>query len=178
MPTYREELKRAMDYLATKNNTIFMGQAVAYEGTGMSNSFKDIDKSKLLELPVEEDLQLGMAIGMSLNNIVPICIFPRWNFLLLATNQIVNHLDKMETLLQGEYQGRVIIRTAIGSVSPLYPGPQHSGDFTDAFKLMCENINIIRIENKNEIFEVYSDAYDSNDKKSSIIIEQSDCYDQ
>ena len=54
-----------------------------------------ISLEKRIELPVFEETQMGMTLGMALNGSVPISIFPRWNFLILATNQIVNHLDKI-----------------------------------------------------------------------------------
>ena len=90
MRKYFDELKRSMDYLGSKHDTIFMGQAVEYAGTAMTNTLRDIDRGKLLEIPVNEDMQMGMANGLALNGYVPVSIFPRWNFLLLATNQIVN----------------------------------------------------------------------------------------
>ena len=95
---YFDELKRSMDWLAAKENTLFLGQAVEYAGTGMTNTLKDVDRSKLLEMPVNEDMQMGMTIGMALNGTGPISMYPRWNFLLLAANQLVNHLDKMNII--------------------------------------------------------------------------------
>ena len=38
-----------MDWLGSKDNTIFLGQAVACPGTAMSNTLKDISKKKLIE---------------------------------------------------------------------------------------------------------------------------------
>ena len=116
---YFDELKRSMDWLGQKDDTFFMGQAVTYAGTAMTNTLKDVDPEKLLELPVNEDMQLGMSTGMALNGSVPISIFPRWNFLILAANQIVNHLDKMKVMSSGGYDPKVIIRTGIGSQRPL-----------------------------------------------------------
>ena len=177
MTSYKEELTRSMDYLGAKNNSVFIGQAVSYEGTGMSKSFNNISISKLIELPVEEEFQLGLAIGMSFNNLIPICIYPRWNFLLLAVNQLVNHLDKVQELNGVNSASKVIIRTAVGSESPMYPGPQHIGDFTEAFKLMFKNISIHKLVSKNDIFETYRQAYERNDGVSSLIIALSDKYD-
>ena len=91
---YFDELKRSMDWLGKKNNTIFLGQAVACPGTAMSNTLKDINKKKLIELPVAEEMQMGMSFGMSLDGTIPISIYPRWNFLLCAINQLINHVDK------------------------------------------------------------------------------------
>jgi len=176
MTSYKEELTKSMNYLASKNNSVFIGQAVSYEGTGMSKTFSDIHRSKLIELPVEEEFQLGLAIGMSLNNLIPICVYPRWNFLLLAVNQLVNHLDKVQELNGSNSKSKVIIRTAVGSESPMYPGPQHTGDFTEAFKLMFKNISVHKLENKNDVFETYKNAFERDDGVSSLIIELSDRY--
>ena len=171
-----DELSRAMDLMGSHSNTIFVGQSVEVAGTAMRNTLLNVDESKLLELPVEEDFQLGLSIGMALTGFVPISIFPRWNFLLLATNQIVNHLDKLRDLTQNESPGKVIIRTGIGSKKPLHPGPQHTGDFTEAFKLMCPNINVVRLDSAESIFEEYQNAYDRSDGVSSLLIEWSDKY--
>lgn len=171
-----DEITRAMEYLGSQDDTIFMGQSVEVAGTAMRNSLLNVNPKRLLELPVEEDFQMGLSIGMALNGSVPISIFPRWNFLLLATNQIVNHLDKLQDLTQTENPGKVIIRTGIGSENPLHPGPQHTGDFTAAFKLMCQRINVIRLDSADLIFDEYQKAYERTDGVSSLLIEWSDKY--
>jgi pyruvate/2-oxoglutarate/acetoin dehydrogenase E1 component len=176
MAKYFDEILRAMDYLGSQKNTVFMGQSVEVAGTAMRNTLVNINSAKLIELPVEEDFQLGLSIGMALNGIVPVSIFPRWNFLLLATNQIVNHLDKLKDLTQSENPGKVIIRTGIGSVNPLHPGPQHTGDFTQAFKLMCPQLNVVRLDSSQTIFSEYQKAYERTDGVSSLIVEWSDKY--
>lgn len=173
---YFEELKKSMDWLGGKNDTIFLGQAVEYAGTAITNTLKDIDKSKLLEFPVNEDMQMGSSIGMSISGYHVVSIFPRWNFLLLATNQIVNHLDKIPLLSDVAYSPKLIIRTAIGSERPLHPQHQHVGDYCDIFKRMCPNINVIRLDEPDQIFDAYVQAYES--KKPSIIVEWGDFYNE
>ncbi len=171
-----DELSRSMEFLGNKENTVFIGQSVEVAGTAMRNTLLNIDSAKLLEMPVEEDFQMGLSIGMALSGLVPISIFPRWNFLLLATNQIVNHLDKLRDITQTEIPSKVIIRTGIGSEKPLYPGPQHTGDFTEAFKLMCRNINVVRLDSSDSIFDEYQKAYERSDGISSLLVEWSDKY--
>ena len=173
---YYAELKRSMEYLASKKDTIFIGQAVAYPGTAMSTTLKDIKKNKLIELPVFEETQMGMSIGLSLNNFVPITIYPRWNFLLLAVNQLVNHLDRMKAYSHGEYVPKAIIRTGIGSERPLHPQAQHVGDFSDGFKLILSNIEVIRLEEPEDIFPAYYKAYNRTDGKSTLVVEYGDYY--
>lgn len=165
-----------MKYLAEDSRTVFLGQAVAVQGTAMRQTLEEIDSNRLVELPVDEDFQMGMSIGMALRGKIPICIFPRWNFLLLATNQIVNHLDKLKELTQETTPPKVIIRTGIGSEKPLHPGPQHTGDFTEAFRHMCQSINIVRLDNKEDIFESYRVALERDDGVSTLLVEWSDKY--
>lgn len=178
MSRYFDELARSMEYISSFNDTIFIGQSVEVAGTAMRNTLLNVPSQKLLELPVEEDFQLGIAIGMSFVGLVPVSIFPRWNFLLLATNQVVNHLDKLNEMIQESQKSKVIIRTGVGSVSPLNPGPQHTGDFTDAFKLMCPNLNIVRLDSESVIFDEYRRAYERDDGVSTLLIEWSDKYNE
>ena len=167
-----------MNYLGSKDNTIFIGQAVADPGTAMSNTLKEIDKNKLFETPVFEEMQMGISIGYALNGFIPICIFPRWNFLILASNQIINHLDKIQNFSNDGYNPKVIIRTSIGSVRPLNPQSQHIGDFTEAFKKILKNIEIIRLDETEDIFDAYKHAYNRKDNKSTIIVEYGDYYNE
>ncbi|MEK6881771.1 MAG: hypothetical protein AABY22_19290, partial [Nanoarchaeota archaeon] len=136
-----------------------------------------INPSKKIEFPVMENTQLGVSIGMALNgNTVPISIFPRWNFLLCATDQLVNHLDKIKQYSHNEWIPKVIIRTSAGSEYPLYPGPQHVGNFSEAFRKMLTNIEIIELHEPEDIFPAYKKAYEREDGKSTILVEFADYY--
>ena len=68
---YFEELKKAMSLLAENPKTVFIGQAVEYEGTGLYDSLSHIPRTKRLELPVAEYLQSGLANGMAIEGMVP-----------------------------------------------------------------------------------------------------------
>jgi pyruvate/2-oxoglutarate/acetoin dehydrogenase E1 component len=138
---YFDELKRAMDWLGEKPDTLFLGQAVEYAGTAITNTLKDVSKDKLLEMPVNEDMHMGMTLGMALNGRVPISIFPRWNFLLLATNQLINNIDKY-SLMTG-VTPHIIIRVGKGSDKPLDPGHQHKGNYIEEFKSMLKTVEIL-----------------------------------
>lgn len=163
-----------MEFLGAQEDTLFLGQAVKYKGTAMRETLTTISEDKLIEMPVEEEMQMGLSIGLALNGFLPISIFPRWNFLLLATNQIVNHLDKLKELTQMAVPPKVIVRTGVGSVNPLDPGPQHKGDFTEAFKLMAPNLYIVRLETPKQVVEEYKRAYERTDGVSTILVEVSD----
>lgn len=165
-----------MAFLADDERVLFIGQAVAVPGTAMTNTLKNVSCDRLIELPVAEEMQMGIATGMALAGFVPVSIYPRWNFLLLAVNQLVNHLDKIPEISRGGFQPRVIIRTSIGSERPLHPQHQHVGDFTDAFRLMCKNVEVIRLEEPQDIFPAYQKALERTDGKSTLIVEYGDYY--
>jgi pyruvate/2-oxoglutarate/acetoin dehydrogenase E1 component len=180
MPEFRyyKELRRAMDYLAQDPRTVFIGQAVAVKGTAMTTTLVNVSDYKKLELPVAEEMQMGLSTGMALAGFVPVTFYPRWNFLLLAVNQLVNHLDKVKHMSRGGFQPKVIIRTGIGSIRPLNPQCQHLGDFTEAFRLMLTNVEVIRLEEPEQIFPAYQKALERTDGKCTLIVEVGDFYNE
>lgn len=165
-----------MEMLAGDPRVIFMGQAVEYAGTAMSNTLKDVPKEQLLEMPVFEDTQMGMTLGLALAGYIPVSIYPRWNFLVCATNQLVNHVDKIT--MMSDYKPRIIIRTGIGSERPLHPQHQHVGDYTDAYRLLCPNVDIIRLEEPRHVYDAYCTAYLRRDGKATILVEYGDYYNE
>ena len=176
MGKYFDELERTMQWLGQQPDTMFLGQAVEYKGTAMTNTLVNVPREKLLEMPVDEEMQMGITNGLAIGGTVPISIYPRWNFLLLAVNQLVNHLDRMPEFTHGEYVPKVIIRTGIGSERPLNPQAQHVGDFTDGFRQILHNIEIIRLEEPEDVFPAYEKAYTRTDGKSTLIVEYGDYY--
>jgi pyruvate/2-oxoglutarate/acetoin dehydrogenase E1 component len=173
---YFKELKKSMNYLGNKKDTIFIGQAVEVPGTAMSNTLKDIKKNKLLELPVAEDMQMGMTLGLSMEKNIPISIFPRWNFLLYGMNQLINHIDKFKVMCGNQITPKIIIRTSIGSQRPLHPQHQHIGDFSVAIQKMCTTIEIIKLKEPKDIFPAYKKAYKRKDGVNTILVEYGDYY--
>jgi pyruvate/2-oxoglutarate/acetoin dehydrogenase E1 component len=173
---YFDELKRSMEWLAEKEDTLFLGQAVEYPGTALTNTIANVDKSKLLEMPVNEEMQMGMTLGMALNGSVPVSFFPRWNFLILAANQLLNHIDKINIMSDGGYKPKIIIRTAIGSQRPLHPQHQHISDFTAGFKALCDYVDIIRLEEPHQVFNAYKYAYERTDNRPTLLVEWGDFY--
>ena len=175
---YFKELKKSMKYLSSNPKTRFLGQAVEVPGTAMSNTLKNIKKNKLIELPVAEEMQMGITTGMIMNGLIPISIYPRWNFLILAINQLVNHLDKLNEMTNNHYKSKAIIRTSIGSQRPLHPQSQHIGDFTKPIKMLSKNINVVKLNEPNQIFPAYKKALDRRDNVSTILVEYGDFYNE
>lgn len=161
-----------MELCAEQPRSVFVGQAVRFPGTAMFTTLKNVPMEKRVEFPVAEDMQLGFCTGMSLNGDFPIAIYPRINFLLLAINQLVLHLDKLP--LYSKYQPKVLVRTAIATDSPMNPGPQHLGDFTAAIQRMLDTVRVYSLEYSDEIVPAYREALKF--EGSSLIVEHTSKY--
>ena len=171
---YFSELKKAMSLLAEHPKTIFIGQAVEYEGTGLYDSLNHLPSNKRIELPVAEYFQTGLANGIAIEGMIPVSTYPRWNFLLMGADQIVNHLDKFKTMSNGKLQPKVIIRVAVGSERPVDPQCQHKGNFSDAFRLMLKNTEVIELIEPEDILPAYEKALNRTDGVNTILVEFAD----
>jgi|TARA_B100000787_G_scaffold169490_1_gene160828 pyruvate/2-oxoglutarate/acetoin dehydrogenase E1 component len=175
---YKEELIKSMTFLSKKKDTIFLGQSVSYSGNAIFNTLKDVPENKKIELPVFEDVQMGMSTGLAIKGFTPITCYPRFDFLILAMNQMVNHLDKIRHMSNKELKPRVIIRTSIGSKKPLNGGVQHTQDYTEIFKNILTEINVVLLNEPKQILKEYKKAYLRKDSVSTLMIENGDFYNE
>ena len=169
---YFYEMKRAMGMLADDPRTLFLFQDYGRIGLTLA----DVPEEKKIDLPVIEDAQMGFAIGLSLAGFVPISCYVRWPFLLLAANQLVNHLDKLEQMSDGGYKPKVLIRVGVGSTRPLDPGCQAIGDYTAAFRSMLTTVNVVTLNTSRKIVPAYAAALRS--AHSTILIEYGNSYEK
>lgn len=163
-------LNQAMRMLADAG-AFFIGQGVAADGVATYESFAGVPSGKRLETPVVEELQLGIGIGLAIQDptCLPVLVYPRIDFLLRAMDQLVNHLDKLPVMSCGQFVPKVIIRTRVGGRVPLDPGPQHSQDHSAAFALMLTTVDVRKITSPSAILPTYQAALDS--PRSSLIVE-------
>jgi|TARA_B110000459_G_C16388408_1_gene393099 pyruvate/2-oxoglutarate/acetoin dehydrogenase E1 component len=176
MKKYKEELIRSMNFLSKNKKVIFLGQSVKFSGNAIFNTLKEVDDKKKIELPVFEDVQMGISTGLALEGYIPVTCYPRFDFLILAMNQLVNHLDKIRQMSLNEFKPRVIIRTSIGSKKPLDGGVQHTQDYSKVFKDILTEVEVVNLTNPNKIFFEYKKALLRKDKKSTLLIENGDFY--
>lgn len=168
-----ELLSQAMLELANYSPmTIFIGQGVEYGGVATFKHLKYVPAAQRREFPVAEELQLGVSLGLSIVGYLPVSIFPRIDFLLRAADQLVNHLDKLEQMTVGRYRPKVIIRTRVGSRTPLDAGPQHTQDHTYALSQMLTSVRVTRIVRPESILAAYRNAMIQ--PHSSLIVEALD----
>jgi pyruvate/2-oxoglutarate/acetoin dehydrogenase E1 component len=93
---YKIALTNAMTTLSKLDETIFIGQQIVYAGNPMSTTLTEVPKEKMIEVPVMEETQMGMSLGLAITGKSVITFYPRWDFLVSAANQLINHADKFE----------------------------------------------------------------------------------
>ena len=92
---YKDALTNAMNELSKKDNIVFIGQQIVYRGNPMSTTLDEVDKNLMIELPVMEETQMGMSLGLAMTGKRVITFYPRWDFIVSAANQMINHLDNV-----------------------------------------------------------------------------------
>jgi pyruvate dehydrogenase E1 component beta subunit len=162
---YYDELTKAMTMIGEVPNSLFIGQSVRFGGQAMKRSLVSVPNDRLIEFPVAEDCQMGFCTGLAMTGFLPVCIYPRIDFMLLCLNQLVNHLDKMDN------PPKVIIRTSVGSNNEKWnAGVQHTNDFTGAFSLMLKNVGVLELWKAEDIVPAYQWATER--EGSTILIER------
>jgi len=129
--SYKEAMIQTQTELG-EQGAIFIGYNVKY-GNAIG-TLKDVPDEQKLETPVAENLMAGLAIGMSFEGFTPVVYFERHDFMLVAADAIINHIDKIERISHGEFKCPVIIRAVTADAGPFYSGITHSQDFTKVFK--------------------------------------------
>ena len=169
---YKIALTNAMTTLSKLDETIFIGQQIVYAGNPMSTTLTEVPKEKMIEVPVMEETQLGMSLGMAITGKTVVTFYPRWDFIVSATNQLVNHLDKFQ--LMTEKKVNIIIRLGKGSDKPLDPGHQHKGNYFEEFKSICKNIEFHDLKTPNDIELAYK--YVTKEGGIHVLVEYPELY--
>lgn len=171
MSPYLSALRDAMS-LCAERGAVFLGQAVRYPGTAMYQTLEHLPEECRVEMPVAESMQLGLCTGASLAGQLTVSVYPRINFLLEATSQLVQHLDKLP--LYSGWRPKVIIRTAVAHHEPLDPGPQHLGDYSEALSAMLKSVAVYWLRDHSDVVPAYELALQK--PNSTILVEYARFY--
>lgn len=67
---------------------------------------------------------------------------------------------------------RKLLRVAVGVTKPVDPQEQHVGDFTEGFKSILKNVNVVKLDTAEQILLEYRKAYERQDGISTILVEE------
>ncbi|HEV2489271.1 MAG TPA: transketolase C-terminal domain-containing protein [Candidatus Acidoferrales bacterium] len=126
--TYCEAIREAHAQLLESDQRVFViGQGLWspwYVGATMRDLDKQFGRGRILDSPVSENATTGAAIGAALAGMRPIVVHPRMDFMLLATDPIVNQAANWSYLFDGQANVPLVIRAIINRGGE--QGAQHS----------------------------------------------------
>ena len=157
---YVDALTEAMKLCMEDDKTIFIGQQIVWYGNPMSKTIEGLPKERMIETPVMEEVQMGMSLGLGMAGKSVVSFYPRWDFLICAANQLVNHADKIKIMSDDEWNPTLIVRVGKGSDTPLDPGHQHKADYTEEFSSILKHTPVVKLDKAEKILPAYKEALD------------------
>ena len=110
--SYASAIREGFRYLLSNYKDVFIiGQGLWspwYVGSSMTDLDNEFGKGRVLDCPVSEMATTGAAIGASLCGYRPIIVHPRMDFMILASDQIVNSAAKWRS----RSSRRIVARTS------------------------------------------------------------------
>ena len=95
-----------------------------YVGSSMTDLEKEFGKDRVIDTPVSEWGVTSAAVGASLYGKKPIVVHPRMDFMIFATDSLVNQAAKWSHMLGGQANPSVTVRGIINRGGE--QGAQHS----------------------------------------------------
>ena len=143
--TYKQRLRDSTTKLVNEQGYIIIGQGARDGGHGMSSTIDETLLASCIELPVFEETQTGIALGMGLAGCNVMSIYPRFDFFISGLSQLVNHSDKVEAMSGGKFRPNIVFRVGVGAKVPLDAGPQHTNNYAAPIREMLTRIVVHEI---------------------------------
>lgn len=126
--TYCDAIRDGFVYLLDNHPEVFVIGQGLWSPWYVGNTMTDLDeiygRDRIMDSPVSEQACTAAAVGASLCGYRPIVVHPRMDFMLLATDAIVNQAAKWNHMLGGQSSPKVTIRSIINRGGE--QGAQHS----------------------------------------------------
>ncbi|MEQ8402965.1 MAG: transketolase C-terminal domain-containing protein [Silicimonas sp.] len=125
---YGKAIREGFAHLLANHPDVFvMGQGLWspwYVGSSMTELEKEFGKERVIDTPVSEWACTSAAVGASLYGKRPIVVHPRMDFMIFATDSLVNQAAKWSHMLGGQANPGLTVRGIINRGGE--QGAQHS----------------------------------------------------
>lgn len=162
--TYGEAILHALRALLRHDPSVFVfGQGLWspwYVGGTMTDLDKEFGRDRIIDSPVSENAATGAAIGAAMSGMRPIVVHPRMDFMLLATDPIVNQAANWNYLFNGAVPVPICIRSIINRGGE--QGAQHS-QALQALYAHIPGLKVVMPGTARDAYQLLIDAvYDGN----------------
>lgn len=125
---YAAAIREGFAQILARDPRVFViGQGVWspwYVGASMKDLDKEFGRDRIIDSPVSENATTGAGVGAALAGMRPIVIHPRVDFMILATDQVVNQAANWSYMFGGQVSVPIVIRPIINRGGE--QGAQHS----------------------------------------------------
>jgi len=132
---YSDSINEALKIMMKKNKRVIvlgLGSEDPKRVFGTTKNLKELfGNSRVFDIPTSENAITGIALGASINGIIPILSHQRVEFSLLSLEQIINQISKWAFMNNGKKSAAMVIRLVIGR--GWGQGPQHSQTLESLF---------------------------------------------
>lgn len=167
---FRTKLKKSPE-------TVLMGEDIRDPYGGAFKVTKDLSSTfckQVLNMPISEACMVGIAVGMALNNSLPIVEMMFGDFVTLAFDQILNHAAKYSWVYGDNISVPMIVRVPSGAKRGY--GPTHSQSL-EKFLIGIPQIKVVALNLALDPRMFYGKIFDTI-RQPTIVIENKKMYGQ
>jgi acetoin:2,6-dichlorophenolindophenol oxidoreductase subunit beta len=162
--TYRQAIRAALaDELRSDNHVILLGEDIAAAGGTFKTTEGLLDEfgpERVIDTPISENGFVGAALGMAVTGMRPVVEIMFADFLLSASDAIVNEIAKFRFMSGGQTETPVTIR-AIGGATG-YFGTQHSAT-GESWYLQTPGLKVVAASSPSAAYGLLRTAIRLND---------------
>ena len=138
--TVKEAIQNEFEKLSQMDKVVFLGENIINSGR-VYGLLDKVPLGKCIEMPVAENLIAGCAVGLAIRGYVPVVVFQRMDFMLIAADAIINHACLMPKMT-GINLPILFIAVKANLNEKFYVGLQHSKDLSHVFE---PYMNVIQV---------------------------------
>ena len=129
--TVKEAIQNEFEKLAQNPKVVFLGENIINSGR-IYGTLDKVSTKSCIEMPVAENLIAGCGVGLAIAGYIPVVVFQRMDFMLIAADAIINHACLMPKMAEIKLPILYITFKATLKDS-FYAGLQHTKDLSHVF---------------------------------------------
>lgn len=113
--SYKDAIREAIDQALINDPSVFVIGLDVDDQFGVYGTTLGLtNRERVIGTPISENAMTGVALGAAISGMRPIHVHMRCDFLMVAMDQIVNHVAKWRYMYRGQVKVPLVIRAIIG----------------------------------------------------------------
>lgn len=150
-----EKIQNAFKRIIEDNRVIFLGEDIKDPYGGAFKATKGLSalkENQVYNMPISEACMVGMAVGMGLQNKLPVVEMMFGDFVSLGFDQLLNHATKYSWIYGNDISVPMVLRVPMGGKRGY--GPTHSQSL-EKFLMGIPNLRIFALSYVFDVEKIY-----------------------